>query len=784
MSRKKTKKGGVWRAVRTVVLAGAVMVLLFVMFVAVRVLSLDSWNEFDPERITGAAQTLILYDANGAEYARLHAAEDRIPVELKDIPYTVRMAFISAEDARFYDHIGVDFIRIAGALWADIKAGGYVQGASTISQQLIKLSHLTSEKTMARKLEEAVLACQMEQRYSKDEILNMYLNYVYFGGGYYGIEAAARGYFGVSASELTVPQAAMLAGILKSPSGYAPHLDMEASVGRRNLILGLMQEYGYISEQEEAEYVRDVPDILHDPEAVQSRGYYVDTAVSDAMEILAVDSGELLTGGYRIYTFVDPALQARCEELFKNGELFPEEDVQAAIALMRTGGGGVAALIGGRGEDGSMAFNRAVDIRRQPGSLIKPIITYAPALETGAYTAASILRDEPTDFFGYSPANFNNKYYGYVTLREAVTRSLNIPAVAVLSDIGVDGGMEFARGLGIEFTDTDRSLALALGGFTYGVSPLQMAAAYSAFASGGLYSSPSLIAKITDAQGNVIYEYQPEHRRVMSEQNAFILTDMLRSVIEEGTGHRLGELGLPLAGKTGTVGSTGSNRDAWMAAYNPEYAAAVWMGYDSNSDGKYLPNGATGGNFPARVLYELFSSVYPDNNAPEFTVPEGVSLIKLDRYSLEKLNTAVLANAMTPQSSVYTEYFAQGTAPGVETQYWAVPRGVRELSVRIGPAGLPEISFTAVSVNARHMLYRQDPYGNVVMLKSWTGAGRFTHTDDAAEYMKQYVYWVVPVHAELVLNGKKVTGPSSVRLTASMGAPVVNESDIDITSND
>lgn len=375
-------KGGILRALRWVLLLMVLAVLGFVLFMAAQLWDLDAWQDFDPANILGAQQSLILYDGENGEILRLHDKEDRVSIPLSDVPDLVQKAFISAEDARFYEHPGVDVIRIVGAAWADIKAGGYVQGASTISQQLIKLSHLTADKTISRKLEEAVLACQMETRYSKDEILEMYLNYVYFGGGYYGIEAAALGYFGVHAKDLSVAQGAMLAGILKSPSNYAPHLDFEASLARRDTVLSLMAEYGYLDDQGLADAKGETMVILHDGTASEEgRNYYVDAALQDAMEILQIDSETLLSGGYRIYTAMDSAIQNQCEAIFQQDDLFPG-DAQGAIVVQEAGTGLIRAMVGGRGAyDTAMAFNRATDIRRQPGSVIKPVIAYAPALE-------------------------------------------------------------------------------------------------------------------------------------------------------------------------------------------------------------------------------------------------------------------------------------------------------------------------------------------------------------------------------------------------------------------
>lgn len=322
----------------------------------------------------------MLFDAAGSEISCLSGQHTRIAISLGVLPAHVKYAFISAEDARFYEHQGVDFIRILDAAWEDIKAGAYVQGASTITQQLIKLSHLSPEKRMSRKIEEAILAYQMEKQFSKEEVLEMYLNYVYFGGGFYGIEAAARGYFGVPASELTAAQGAMLAGILKSPSKYAPHLNMKASTDRRNLVLRLMHEYGHLDARSYLEAKKEEV-VLTNSLNKDKRGYYVDLALQEACSLLDIPMETLLNGGYRIYTAMDTDLQAHCEEMMLDETLFPEEiaDVQAALVVVDTQTGGVAALMGGRESTTALAYNRATRIRRQPGSVIKPIISCTPA---------------------------------------------------------------------------------------------------------------------------------------------------------------------------------------------------------------------------------------------------------------------------------------------------------------------------------------------------------------------------------------------------------------------
>ncbi len=745
-----------FRGLKILLLAVTAAAVLFLLCGAVKTLGMDRWVDFDVYRITGCDRTSIIYDGQSDVVTRLHGVQDRTWVSISELQPSTVYAFISAEDARFFEHEGVDVIRIAGAIVADIKAGSYVQGASTISQQLIKLSHLTSEKTISRKAEEAALAYEMERQYSKEDILEMYLNYVYFGGGYYGIEAAAEGYFGVHASDLTLDQSAMLAGILKSPSGYAPHINYAASINRRNNILRLMRDYGYITDDEKKQASAGRPTILHDKREEYS-GYYTDAVTKSAAALMGITVDELIRGGYSIYSAMDSDIQHYCEEMFKKGELFPAEDSEAAIVVLEPSTGMVVAMVGGRSYTGGISFNRATDIRRQPGSVIKPVIAYAPAFEYLNYTAADMILDEETTFADYTPSNYGNKYYGWVTVREAVTKSLNVPAVKTLSAVGVYRAKDFAKRCGIEFDDKDDSLALALGGFTYGVSPLQIAGAYSCFASGGIYNTPTLIKKITDRNGLTVYEYRQDNRRVMSEANAYILTSMLKSVVTEGTGHRLNTLDIPIAGKTGTVGLANGNRDAWMAGYTPEYTAVVWQGYDSDRLG-LLPSSATGGTYPALMLYELFNHIYPDGRSGDFEKPESVKQYSIDAKTLKKQHKAVLANAMTPQSSRVTEYFTEETAPEDVSGYWAVPGSAQNL-LAVREEGGVMVSFDCPDDFGMYTLWRSEAGKAEKPLMTWNGReGHIEYIDAAVKPGKGYRYRVTVKHEELLIGDEPVEG--------------------------
>lgn len=755
----KQNRTGKKRIVRGVFLSLLLLVCLPVLFAAGYVLSRPAWGMLDESKLTPDKLSLCLYDQDGALFSCLYNQENRLLLS-GELPDHVKNAFIAAEDARFYSHRGIDLIRICGAAWHDLLAGAYVEGASTITQQLIKLTHLTSKKVMSRKVDEAILSIQLERRYSKDEILTMYLNTVYFGGGFYGLETAARGYFGVSARELTLPQAALLAGVLKSPARYAPHLRPEASLGRRGVILDLMAEYGYISEQE-ATAAQQTPLTLTKDPAFQRRGYYVDYALQESCKLLGVSMTELLEGGYQLHTAMDASLQLLCEEAFYKDENFPAEEgvsAQGAICMMESATGNIAALVGGRDQQVALALNRAVDMKRQPGSVIKPLLVYAPALEAG-YTAATMLLDEQTEYADYAPANASGRYMGWVTMRQAVSKSLNIPAVTLFSQLGIDKCKAFAENLGLTFDRQDTRLALALGGFTYGVSPLELCRAYGALADGGLYHEDVLLTSITDAKGEVLYRHTGLSRRVMSQGSAFILTSMLQSVAEEGTARALGELHIPIAAKTGTTGDKTGNRDIWLAAYTREYAAVVWMGYDESTHS--IPPNQGGGSYPAQVIKTIFSALYADRPAPAFYRPPSVVQVRLDSFSLKQDHKARLCAAITPEQYGLWEYFIRGTEPRETSPYWTVPEPPKDVqAVKVG--NTVRVQFTPPESFVHYLLYRENGAGYAVLLDTFTGStAAVRYADDVSGLTGELRYYVIPVTAPLGEEETRLVGEAS-----------------------
>lgn len=490
----------IWAILLMLLLGGAVW--------AYQAFSVADWQSLDPSRLTSLAQTGAIHDKNGDYVTSLVGKENRTVIDTSRLPAHVVNAFLAAEDLRFYKHPGFDITRIIGAMLTNVRDGAFSQGASTISQQLIKLSHLSSQKTIARKLEEIHLALQLEKQYTKDEILDMYLNFIYFGQGAYGVQAAAEVTFGVDAAELTPAQAASLAAAIKAPSAYSLQSAPESNRERREYILSIMLAENMLTQAEYDAAMAEELTARSAPQVQTAYGWFVDAVLDEAESRLDVSAETLLAGGYRIDTTLDPDMQRIMDEQYLT-DVFPADNkdgtpVQAASAAVDTSSGAVRAIVGGRKYVTRRGLNRATQLRRQPGSALKPLAVYAPAIESAGWTCASVILDAPTAFGTYKPRNAGNAYYGNVTVRTALKNSLNIPAVKVLQAIGVQTAQRYLRSVGIELDERDANLSLALGSMTYGTSPMQMAAAYAPFANGGTYYAPYFIERITDRDGNVI----------------------------------------------------------------------------------------------------------------------------------------------------------------------------------------------------------------------------------------------------------------------------------------
>lgn len=750
------------------ILAALIGVLLLFCAAFYVFFDVSDWQKLDISRLSALAQTSSIYDMNGELMSELRGSENRIIVSLDEIPLHTRQAFIAAEDLRFYDHRGIDVYRILGALRSNLKSGSLAEGASTITQQLAKLTHLSAEKTIRRKLEEINLAFQIEKVYNKDEILAMYLNTVYFGRGAYGIQAAAQAYFGVDAEDLTLNQSASLAAIIKAPSIYAPHISPSNNRSRRQYILSVMAENSFISQEEKQAALDESIWVLAQEAEKQLYSWYIDEALRESAELLGLSADEVIQGGFKIYTAYDARLQTIADEVYADSSFFPAAasdgtPIQSAMAVVDTNNGAVLAMIGGRDYTVRRGLNRATQMRRQPGSALKPLAVYGPALELG-YTTASVLLDEKTSFGGYTPRNAGDRYYGLVTMRTAIRNSLNTTAVRLLEEIGLDASIQYLNKMGIPTRNSDRNLSLALGSMTYGVTPVELAAAYVPYANGGIYHQPYCVERIETVDGSNVYERKDSGKQVLSAQNAFLMTSLLQSVVSSGTGTRMLAANTPIAGKTGTVSMTGGNRDIWMTAYTPEISVAVWMGYDQTDAKHKISNGITGGRNTASLAAAFFKKAYADREKPDFSQPDGLVWLTLDKRALTSRGSIMLASDKTPKEYRLSEVFAASNRPYAVSDIWQAPDAPSSFYVAHNASGYPELHFKASS-DARYRIQRDSVGESVILTEMIASSGQaLSFLDSTAQAGILYTYRIIPIHEELLQQGVWLEGKQAVQL--------------------
>lgn len=574
------------------------------------------------------AQSTVIYDANGEVASKITALKNE-GIKIEEIPDHVKNAVIAIEDHRFYEHDGVDLVGISRAFVKNVKAGSIVEGGSTITQQLTKNALLSTEKTYKRKLEEFFLAREIEKQYSKDEIMQMYLNRIYFGNGSWGIKRAAMGYFGKDVKDLSISEAAMIAGLIKAPSSLDPYKNYDKAIERRDMVLQMMNTHGFITD-EEFKKASDEKVALNEDGGDPLRGqypYYVDHVIDEAIKKYGLSQEEILTGGLQIYTELDVTMQSAVEATYAKDEIFPKgtdkQIVQSGATLIDPKTGGIRALVGGRGEHVFRGYNRATQLKAQPGSTMKPLAVYAPAIEED-WDVTDMLKDEELELQDYKPENYNGEYKGEVPMYEAVQDSLNVPAVWLLNEIGIVKGMESVKKFGITLDpQKDRQLGLALGGLNTGVSPVDMAEAYSAFANAGERHEAHAITKIVDKQGNTIAEWEGKKSEVISKETAEKMTTMLLNVVQEGTGKGAQIPGRELAGKTGStqvpIEGIKGTKDQWFVGYTPQLVGAVWVGYDKTDKEHFLTTTSSEG--AALVFKDFMSEALKDTKAVSFNVP-------------------------------------------------------------------------------------------------------------------------------------------------------------------
>lgn len=576
-----------------------------------------------------------VYDVRGQPVGEFYL-QRRVLVPLDRIPSHVIQAFLAAEDARFFKHKGVDGFAIFRAVLSNLRKGEIREGGSTITQQLVRAFFLTQERTLKRKIREAILAYRVERNHTKEEILYLYLNQVYFGHGNYGIEAASRDYFGNGVENISLAEAALLAGLPRSPSRNSPYRDFFSAMERQRYVLRRMYKEGFITEATYREALQ-IPIRLTPAPILNSQiaPYFVEYVRQVIGDRYGFDP--LLQGGLHIYTSIDASIQMAAQKAVREGldEIRlrirrktssgdPEKgDVEGALLAMDPHTGLVRALVGGY--DFSISqYNRSLQARRQPGSAFKPIV-YSAALETGL-SQLSVIRDGPLSFRMapgrfWRPQNYQNRFFGPVTLRSALAHSLNSVAVRLVDRIGVQKVIRQARKLGIE-SPLDKNLSLALGSSS--VSLLELVRAYGVFANGGRLVEPLFITKVTDRNGKVLEENVPESKQVLSPEVSYVLTDMLKNVVQSGTGRAAAKLGRYVAGKTGT---TSEFRDGWFIGYTPDLITGVWVGYD---DHRPLGDKETGARTALPIWLAFMTGAGQGGGSEDFPVPDGIDWLEVN----------------------------------------------------------------------------------------------------------------------------------------------------------
>ena len=586
-----------------------------------------------------------IYDSKNELIADL-GAERRVNAQSSEIPTNLVNAIVSIEDHRFFNHRGIDTIRIMGAFLRNLRSNG-LQGGSTLTQQLIKLTYFStssSDQTISRKAQEAWLAIQLERTATKQEILTYYINKVYMSNGNYGMQTAAQNYYGKDLKDLSIPQLALLAGMPQAPNQYDPYSHPEAALERRNLVLSEMQKQGYLTaEQYETAINTPITDGLQSLKSVNSYPQYMDNYLKEVIDQVQQETGyNLLTTGMEVYTNVDQEVQKHLWDVYNTDQYvnYPDDEIQAASTIIDVSNGKVVAQLGSRHQASNVSFgiNQAVETNRDWGSTMKPITDYAPALEYDIYdSTAYMLKDVPYNYPGTNiPVyNWDRGYYGNITLQTAIQQSRNVPAVETLNKVGLDKAKGFLNGLGIDYPTMVYANAISSNttesGKQYGASSEKMAAAYAAFANGGIYHKPMYINKIVFSDGSS-KEFSDQGTRAMKETTAYMMTEMMKTVLYSGIGRDAYISWLPQAGKTGTSNYTDDEIENYIkrydyvapdenfVGYTRKYSMAVWTGYSN----RLTP--ITGDDFrvAAKIYRSMISYLSEDDSPGDWTMPEGL----------------------------------------------------------------------------------------------------------------------------------------------------------------
>ena len=642
------------RTIRLILKATVITIILAVIIFGAYLFVVASSAKLDLTKLEKQDTTLLLFDKNGNEidYSKYDNS-----VKYEELPKHLINAFVCTEDKKFFEHSGVDFGRIIKAGLKNLAAFSLTkEGASTITQQLIKNTQLTTDKTLTRKAQEIKLALELEKIYSKEEILTAYFNVLYFGNSIYGINNASKRFFGKSYTELTLSECATLAGVVKSPANYSPLRNLQKSIERRNFILSEMEKDGYITNFELNEAKNERLTLSNNADYGDS---FINEVIIEATQILGITEKELAYGGYRIYTQYDKELQKNIEKYFldesnlaktKNGNFAD------SIALVCDNKKALANAYYG-------SYNTNIsNFLRQPGSTIKPFVSYLPLLSTGEITPATPIEDKKRDYDGYSPKNYGNKYVGWTNMRYGIANSVNSIAVENLNNVGILSAINYAEKYGYKFSEKDYSLSIALGGMTNGATVLDITSSYMTLANGGYYKKVGFVEYITKQNGQKVYKNtQNEPKKIETSETSYLMTDMLYECVKTGTATRLNNNLYKIAAKTGTVSNAFNNNfnnDIWNVSYTSAHTVCVWMGNVSNSEDTALLNECRAGIYPTEGAKQIYNCLYSNGNYPkDIVMPDSVITLPFAKEQYLEEHNLIVANEFYTKDEVLVDIF-------------------------------------------------------------------------------------------------------------------------------
>ena len=613
------------------------------------------------EKLIANKREIIFYDINNKQIENNENFQQN--VKFNELPKNLINAFISIEDKRFFKHNGVDTKGLLRAGLNNIKSLSFKEGGSTISQQLIKNTHLSSEKTINRKLIEIKLAKQLEKNYTKEEIMETYLNTIYFGKNCYGIYSASKNYFDKRPNELNLSECATLAGIVKAPSYYSPLNNIKECINRRNIVLKSMLNENYISNFD-YENAINTP-IAPKQNSSNSYGYFslLNKEIDKQIEKNPYSNEKLY-----IYTYLDKEKQKIVEKNINNNEYK------------------ISSIILDKNNKILAYYSNTNEEKRQIGSTIKPLLVYAPAINENKVSESTLILDEKTDFGNYTPSNYNEKYYGYISVRNALNKSLNVPTVKILDYIGVNKAKSYINKTNIKLTDNDKTLGIALGSTEQGATLTELASSYNVFINNGNYNDPSCIKKIVNEKGIVIYKENVSKKKVFEQDTVEIINDILKESKSYGTCKKLNELNYDICSKTGTVGTKKGNTDAYNVSYTTDYVIGVWYGNKTN----LMPNSISGGTLPTETIKKICQNIYTNSTPKSFTT-NNCEKISLDKIDYDNNYTLTLADENAPKKYIKEGLFRKQaipknkstkfTTPKIEIKDYIVNNNVLELSL-------------------------------------------------------------------------------------------------------